>query len=194
MFLGVEIYNEIAQGEKFKEVTPGEVDILRSKEFREIMRDLNIGMLDLPLLLIKIKSKLKSRISEVKMFDEVKETLHELKNSGYDLAIISSNSKENLDIFLGENELSDLFEFVLSVKNTFGKDKSLRKVMKDKGLSKDSTWYVGDEIRDIKASRKVGIEVIAVSWGFNTKDSLLRYDPDFMADNPKSIFNYFENK
>jgi phosphoglycolate phosphatase-like HAD superfamily hydrolase len=35
--------------------------------------------------------------------------------------------------------------------------------------------YVGDEVRDIEAARKSGINCISVSWGFNTKELLQKH-------------------
>ena len=53
--------------------------------------------------------------------------------------------------------------------------------------SMDEIIYVGDEMRDIEASKKVGIPVIAVSWGLNKREALESFKPDQMAHSPKDL-------
>jgi len=55
-------------------------------------------------------------------------------------------------------------------------------------ISRGSVIYVGDEIRDIEASKKSGIPVIAVSWGLNRRELLSSLFPDQIADDPKELF------
>ena len=47
--------------------------------------------------------------------------------------------------------------------------------------------YVGDEDRDIIASKKVNIKTIAVTWGFNSKEKLSREKPDYLVDSPMQV-------
>ena len=47
--------------------------------------------------------------------------------------------------------------------------------------------YVGDEERDIIASKKARIKNIAVTWGFNSKEKLSREKPDYIVDSPMQI-------
>jgi len=48
-------------------------------------------------------------------------------------------------------------------------------------------FYVCDEVRDIEAARKSGISSIAVTWGYNTKDALIKENPDFLANTPDEL-------
>jgi phosphoglycolate phosphatase len=47
--------------------------------------------------------------------------------------------------------------------------------------------YVGDETRDIEAARKIQIQVIAVSWGFNSREVLAEQKPDFLISHPSQL-------
>ncbi len=190
MFLGIEIYNQIAETGKFKMVKQEDVDRLRGKRVKQIMKELNIGVLDLPVLMAKLRSGLKDKITEADIFNNIEKSFINLKNGGYDLGILSSNSVENLEIFLEKNNIRRMFDFVYSEKSVFGKDKALKKILKEENLSLDSTWYVGDEIRDIKACNKVGLQVVSVSWGFNSKDSLLEHNKN-LVENPVALSKYF---
>jgi phosphoglycolate phosphatase-like HAD superfamily hydrolase len=47
--------------------------------------------------------------------------------------------------------------------------------------------YIGDEDRDIIAAKRLGVGVIAVSWGYNYKELLIKEKPDYLIDLPVKI-------
>ncbi len=59
--------------------------------------------------------------------------------------------------------------------------------MRKKQLTPEEIIYVGDETRDIDASKKINIKVIAVSWGFNSGEALSRHKPDFLIHQPSEL-------
>jgi phosphoglycolate phosphatase-like HAD superfamily hydrolase len=59
--------------------------------------------------------------------------------------------------------------------------------MKINNLSSEEVIYVGDETRDIEASKKINIKVIAVSWGFNSGEVLAKHNPDFLIHKPSEL-------
>lgn len=60
------------------------------------------------------------------------------------------------------------------------------------GIRPEETIYVGDETRDIEAARKTNIEIIAVSWGYNSKQLLEKQKPDFLIDKPRQLVDILE--
>jgi phosphoglycolate phosphatase-like HAD superfamily hydrolase len=83
--------------------------------------------------------------------------------------------------------MQDLFSFIYSETSLFSKDKSIRKLMKQNNLNLDEILYVGDETRDIEASKKIHIKVIAVTWGFNSGEVLAKHNPDFLIQQPSEL-------
>ena len=69
----------------------------------------------------------------------------------------------------------------------FGKHRSLKRLLKTYHMKPAETIYIGDEVRDIEACRKAKVQIIAVTWGFNSKRILERAKPDFIADKPEDI-------
>ena len=90
--------------------------------------------------------------------------------------------------FLHANNL-DQFDFFYTAKKVFGKDKTISKIIKDMKLEKSGVYFVGDEVRDIEAGKKAGINTIAVSWGYNTKAALDKEHPDYLIDFPLELEN-----
>ncbi len=48
-------------------------------------------------------------------------------------------------------------------------------------------WYVGDTAVDIETARGAGMKLIAVTWGFRTKEELAAAHPERTADTPQEV-------
>lgn len=77
------------------------------------------------------------------------------------------------------------FQFIFSGSGIFGKTKNL-KFVKDK-LGAKNIFYVGDEVRDVKAANEANIQSIAVTWGFHLKKLLESSSPKAIVDNPSDL-------
>ncbi len=63
----------------------------------------------------------------------------------------------------------------------------LKRMCNKHKIKNNEVIYVGDEDRDIIASKKVKIKTIAVTWGFNSKNKLIKENPDYLVDSPIQI-------
>ncbi len=181
-----EIINQLAEKNGFKRLTRDEFEAVRSLPPLDIIKKFKIPVLKIPYLVLEGQKMMRAKISESPLFPGVKEVLTELKNRGYRLGILSSNSKENIEMFLKKHNLM-FFDFIHSEQNLFGKDKSLKNILKSNNLNKNEVIYVGDEVRDIVACEKVGVDMIAVTWGLNSSQILERYHPQYLISTPSEI-------
>jgi phosphoglycolate phosphatase-like HAD superfamily hydrolase len=187
--MGVEIYNSITDKYNCKPVRQEDIKKLQSKKLRELMKDFGVTNLKLPFLLLHIRKELSRRIDDINPIKNIQEALTKIKAAGFNLGILSSNSKENVSAFLKKNNLSDLFDFIFTGRNIFGKNKVMQRLLKNKNISRGDTIYIGDEVRDIEAAKKVGIPIVSVSWGFNSKNILAASHPDRIVDNPEQLLD-----
>lgn len=185
----VSIANRLAVEFGYIQITPDELKILRNFNSREIIKYSGISLFKIPFLVKKIKSELKAKIPELKPIPGIKEVLIKLKDDNYRLGIITSNSKENVAEFLKINGLDELFEFIYSAVTIFGKTTIINNVLRQKELKPEEVIYIGDETRDIEASKKANIKVISVTWGFNSAEILAKHHPDFLISQPEEILN-----
>jgi len=81
-----------------------------------------------------------------------------------------------------------MIDFIYSGKSIFGKDKVMTHLFEKEGLSKQEVIYVGDEKRDIEASKKVGIPMVAVTWGISDFKTLEMLQSDQIAHTPGDLF------
>ncbi|MDD3739746.1 MAG: HAD hydrolase-like protein [Bacteroidales bacterium] len=181
------LYNKIASDFNCKPVSFEEKEKFRSMKTHDFLKECNIPILLLPLLALRIKSELKFEIRKVKVFSGVAEALLDLKKLEYQLGVMSSNSVENIHIFLKEHNIDQLFDFVHSGKNIFGKDKVLLRLLHKYKIKRNSVIYVGDETRDIEALKRIKIPIIAVSWGFNSHSILEKFNPNALIDDPSEL-------
>ena len=180
------ITNRLSAEFGFKSATKEELAQLSNLTSWQILRYSGISLFKLPLLIRKLRAELRSEIPTVQLFAGIKEVLQELKNLGFQLGIITSNSRENVLVSLETNGLQGTFTFIYSG-STFGKHKVINRWLKREHINPEEVVYVGDEIRDIDAARKTGIKVIAVGWGFNSREALAAHNPDFLIERPQEL-------
>lgn len=180
------IANEMADKFGYKKVKKEELQRLRDKTMRELLKEFGISYKDLLVISKEAKKLFNEKIEEVVPRKGLHSAFAELKKKGFVLAIVTSNSKHNAKVFLKSNEL-EVFDFVYSEKSLFGKDKKIKKFLLDSGVDKEDAVYVGDEVRDIEAARKVGMKSASVCWGLNSKEVLKKKGTDFIIEEPKDL-------
>ena len=183
----VMIANRLAGEFGYIQITPEDLALLRNFTSREIIKYSGISMFKIPFLLKKVKGELKAKIPELQPIPGISEVLLALHSQGYRLGIITSNSQENVTAFLINNQLNHLFEFIYSGVTIFGKTTIINNVLKQKQLKTEAVIYVGDETRDIEASKKANIKVIAVTWGFNSPEALAKQNPYILINHPPEL-------
>lgn len=187
---GVAAFNAIAEEHGFLPITPENQGTLRDKGPREVMKALGIPAYKVPIVVRGLRSGIREAIPTLRVLDGMAVALKELRQRGYFLGIITSNSKRNVKRFLRANQL-DFFDYIRAGSGIFRKTYAIRVALLLNGLKKDDVAFIGDEIRDIEAARKVGIAAVAVTWGINSKEGLLRANPDFIVNTADDLIRLF---
>jgi phosphoglycolate phosphatase len=188
--LAFAIYNRIAPEYNLQNVSKEEVEVLRSRKPQEFLKSFGLSHLRLMALLLRMQKELNHHIAETALAKGMGAALESLRNAGYSLGVLTSNSRENVMKFLDHKSLSGIMDFIYSGKSIFGKDKVITRMLGRENIERQQIVYVGDETRDIEACRKAGIRVIAVSWGLNSRDLLTSLHPDFLADDPAELLPF----
>lgn len=186
--ISVSIYNKIAPEYNCKPVDYKDKGKYLGLSILELLKEVNASMFLLPILALRIKTELRKELGKVSVFKGIEESLNRLVDSGFNIGIMSSNSLANINTFLTNNSLIELFDFIHSGKNIFGKDKVISKILSKYKIKKDCVVYVGDEHRDIEAVKKINIPIISVSWGMNSRQLLEKYSPNCIIDQPSELF------
>jgi HAD superfamily hydrolase (TIGR01549 family) len=143
----------------------------------------------LPYLIYQLKLKLSEKSDEIQLLPEAKELIKKVKDAGYELGILTSNSMRTVSSFLKKYQLDSFFSYIKTDVFIFGKKKALAKTKK---LLNKKIIYIGDELRDIEACRKTNTPIVSVSWGMNSYESLEAHNSGFVAKNAEEAFNFIK--
>lgn len=178
-------YSSLTDELRLRELSEDDVQMLRNLPPREILKFIGIPLYKVPQFLLKGRAKYKDFVDEVEPIPGLPFVLIELQKK-YPMHILTSNEQSIVMTFLDTHKIS-CFETVTSEKNLFGKDKSLSKVIRQLALDRSEVLYIGDEVRDIEACHKIGLDVCSVSWGLNTASILKTHKPTYLVDAPNEL-------
>lgn len=164
-----------------------EVARLRKLPLLKAAREMKIPLSRAPGLLLRGRQMMHERIHEVHPFPGIPEVLQELHEAGYHMLVISSNSEQNVRTFLRANDLESYFDGVYGGASVISKAGALKRVMRRNRIDAANCYYVGDEVRDIVAATKAGIEPIAVTWGYQAPEALAEYHPYALINDPAEL-------
>ena len=183
----VDITNDLSSEFGYQPIDEEELLLLKNLSSKEIVKRAEISLFKIPFLVKRVQKELGGQIADLSPIKGIESVLLELKQRNYILGIVTSNVRENVVLFLQNNNLEYLFDFIYSGTNIFGKHRIINQLVRKHKLNKTDVIYVGDETRDIRSARKSGISVIAVGWGFNSQEILAEYKPDFLAVKPTEL-------
>lgn len=152
-----------------------------------LLRTLRIPLLRGPSLLTSLLAAVRRDMPNVRLFPGVADVLDALAQAGCRMSVMSSNSRDNILACLRANGVAGRFESILGYRRLFGKGDGIRRFLKGHAAAGERAVYIGDEIRDIAAARKAGVDVAAVTWGYNTRALLAKHAPDYLIERPEEI-------
>ena len=181
-----------ALAEKFgyRKIDRDQLDQLRHLSAREMMKVQKLPALKLPAIAAHFQKLMAADADKISLFDGAARTLRALHDGGVRLAIVSSNSEENIRVVLGP-ELCALISTFDCGASMFGKARKFRKVLKRLGVKPGEAISIGDEIRDLDAAREVGLATAVVCWGYTAPDALKAQTPDLVFETMGEIAERF---
>ena len=188
------IFNRIAPDYGIREVAEHELDGLRHLSLKDLLNHLDIPKRRVPALIARGTGMMRGNITELQLITGMREVLIELRRHVRSFGILTSNATANVDLFLRTHGLRDQFDFISSTSKLTGKAKHLKAIRKTFSLRPEELLYIGDELRDVKASQKAGIPIAAVTWGFNSREALMAAAPDYLFDRPEDFLRLLTTK
>ncbi|MGC9525771.1 MAG: HAD-IA family hydrolase [Limnospira sp.] len=183
----VTITNDLAEEFGYPAVEYDDVTELQNMSSWDIIRRSGVSIFKIPKLLRRVREELRDNLSAIALFPGVLRAILDLKYEGYKLYIITSNSKENVELVLKQEGVLEQFDGICSESSLFGKHHIINRLIEREKIDKRYAIYMGDETRDIDAAKKAKVNSVAVTWGFNSVDSLVKHHPDRIIDSPDDI-------
>lgn len=180
--------NPMARRYGFKTVTDEEIEMLRGRSTREVIRYLGVSPWKLPLIARAGKKLMAADAHTIPLFPETAKMLRALHGAGVKIAVVSSNSEQVIRRVLGP-ELSELISLYSCGASLFGKARKFKQVTA-RGVSRDKVICIGDETRDIEAARAVGLDCGAVGWGYAKPSILAEHRPTVSFNSMSEIISF----
>ena len=180
--------NDLAGQFGLRRISDAEVQMLRGRSNTEIVRHLGVPPWKLPRIASEMRKRIAADIEQIKLFAGVGDMLRTLDLGDVRLAIVSSNSEENVRRVLGEENSARIDVFDCSAA-MFGKAGKLRSVMRRLGVAPHVTLYIGDETRDIEAAHDVSAASGVVTWGYAKPELLASFKPTLTFNEMSELGN-----
>jgi phosphoglycolate phosphatase len=134
------------------------------------------------------------------LFAGTRETLTQLMQQGYDLAIATGKSRRGLDKVLAETGLAPYFHITRCADETRSKPhpQMLEEILTDFNAKPSDALMIGDSEYDLLMANNLNMDALAVSYGVHSLQRLLQYQPrgyvHSVADIPQWLTQITENK
>lgn len=108
------------------------------------------------------------------------------------LAVVTTNSSQNVHAFLNKHGLDSFFHAVYGV-DTPGSKAHKISIARERFVNNgEAVFMIGDALSDVRAAKEAGVTSIAVTWGHQSLETLLRGAPDHVVNSPKSLIEVIE--
>lgn len=181
----IKVFNDMTKHKH--RFSPQEIEELQHKDPLQIALELNVPKWKIPWLLVKGRRMFRSHMRSIRVHEGMKEVIQQLAERDIPLYILSSNSKSNVHKYLSQHGLAEYFTNIYGNAGVLGKARKLHILFKNEGVSPDTSWYVGDETRDIIGAHAAKLKIVAVSWGYNSHRALADKQPDALVDTPEAL-------
>ena len=170
------VFNELAEEHGFRRVEPHDYERFRDLHGTALLRELGLPLWKLPRVVSSMRRRMSEHTGTLSLFAGTSEVLQRLAARGFQLAVVSSNSRENVERVLGVNNAVLIAHFACGV-SVLGKAARLLQVIRRSAVRRPEAIYIGDEIRDAEAAGKAGIAFGAVTWGHHRQEILCSQNP-----------------
>lgn len=171
------VANEVADTYGFRRIEESEFETLRGYSAATMLKHLGIPVWKVPMIGNHIRTLMTKNISRIPLFDGVDRMLQQVSAMGVTLAIVTSNSWQNVRLVLGPENAALVSHYECGV-SIFGKAAKVGNVLRKSGVPRDQVLCIGDEIRDWEATRQARVAFGAVGWGATALAALQALAPE----------------
>lgn len=170
------IINDVADMYGIRRVSDDEVDSLRGMSTRALAKHLHVPWHKVPGIARHMRKMMQRDIDRIPLIEGMDELLPRLAGMGIQIAVVSSNTRANVQRVLGpaNSELIDYYECGVAL---LGKSGRFRKILRRARVRAHEALCIGDELRDLEAAHKAHIPFGAVTWGYNLADAMREHSP-----------------
>lgn len=177
-----DVYVDLATKNNWRKPTDEDFENLRKGTITDARKWAGVPIWRLPFIIHTIKKTMRQDTDRVVLFPDVVKLAGDLSKQGFTIYILSRNLPETIEEVLQNYKLNGKAQVLRRKKRYLGsKALTLIMLLRKNKYDKEQVWMIGDEVRDIIASKRAGVKSVAVTWGLQDVSILKRYHPDYLV-------------
>jgi HAD superfamily hydrolase (TIGR01549 family) len=160
--------------------------------FHDIFKDFNIELTDFEEFLEIYLSVYFNYIDDTKFYPGVIEVLRKIKNKNFNTAILTTKAQGQTDTIVKNFNLNNYFNYIMGRRTGIEikpSPKPLLEICKALSVSPSETLMVGDSELDLKCGKSAGALTCGVTYGYRSRESLQKENPDYLIDTIEELMN-----
>lgn len=125
-----------------------------------------------------------------KAFDGVRESLDDLKSRNKLIAVCTNKPLEATHIVLDNIFGRNYFDYIVGLEDGVKQKpdpEMMNKLMGELKINSEDIAYFGDTSTDMLTAKNLNIYAVGVTWGFRTKEELVKFGADKILEDPLKI-------
>ncbi len=171
--------------------TPEDLDTLEIMSFATYGRQLEVPEDLVDEFVSRCLRKFEEKKSPPAIFKGLDEVVRKLSKN-HTIGVITGNSSQNVRDFLVEHKLDGLVRAIFGVDSPGSKAEKISLAQNQLAAKGEAVFMVGDSASDIHAAKEASVKSIAVSWGHQSAEVLIRAKPDHIVRSPQELFEVIE--
>lgn len=126
-------------------------------------------------------------------YEGVTELLENLKSKGIKTAVLTNKAQEYVGAILDKCFQNHKFDLYFGQRQGVMRKphpQAFELLLKELNVCKEDCLYIGDSEVDVKTARNARVDLVAVSWGYRSIDTLVNSGAEIIVNKPKEILNY----
>jgi len=171
--------------------TPDDLDSLEVMSFATYGRQLEVPEHLVDEFVRRCLKRFGEKKSPPDIFEGMGEVVRKLAVS-HVLGIITGNSSQNVTAFLVEHGLAEYVRAIFGVDSPGSKTEKISQAQNQFTAEGEAVFMVGDSMSDTRAAKEAAVKSIAVSWGHQSAETLIRAEPDYLVRSPQELMEVIE--
>jgi len=151
------------------------LNFIKNNNMRDAFVEFRINLFEFLYRRFKSKKEFIASADDSKLFENIG-FFFKKESNNYNFFILTSNFEDYLKKILDKFDLKEHFVETIADKFLFSKTKKINKIIKKYDINRNNCIYVGDEVRDYLASKKAKIKCISMTYGYNSKKLIKKYN------------------
>ncbi|OGG70373.1 hypothetical protein A3F27_00605 [Candidatus Kaiserbacteria bacterium RIFCSPHIGHO2_12_FULL_53_13] len=119
----------------------------------------------------------------------VAETIRQIAEGGFQQSIVSGNEGRAIEAYLERYAMKTHLPYILGSDFSKSKVEKFAEALRRHGVGPEQVLYVTDTPGDVREARELGIDCIAISWGFCPREMLMRASPARFVESPHEVLS-----